>query len=174
MSRYLLLLRHGKAEKDVPDLPDHERPLTRLGRRQARAVGKHLRGLPCLPDLIVASTARRARATARRVARALKSKPLRLLYPELYNAQPEQVVQLLRKVPFSPITLLVVGHNPCWEQLAAHLVRQPVPLPTAGLARIVLPIDDWSELSLDTEGRLLDVWSPPDERGEARARDAAG
>ncbi len=172
MSRYLLLLRHAKACKNQDDWPDHERPLTRTGKRQARAVGKHLRSLPSQPELILASTARRARSTARRVGKRLKPKPQRLLYPELYQAKPEDVLKLLQKVPGNPETLLLVGHNPCFEQLAAHLVGQPVPLPTAGLARIMLPIDNWNAVSLDVHGELLDLWSPPEESVERQDTDA--
>lgn len=163
MALNLILLRHAKAARAEPEIPDHERPLTKWGRRQARAVGQYLRANTLQPDLIVSSTARRARATARRVANQLKPKPLRLLYPELYKADAQQAIEVLKTVPMAPATLLVVGHNPCWDQLASHVLQQTIQLPTAGLVRIELPIDRWFDWSWHVRGTLVGEWSPPQE-----------
>ena len=61
-ARRLVLLRHAKS--DWPDdVPDHERPLARRGRRDAPAAGRWLRKSGYVPDLVLCSTARRARET---------------------------------------------------------------------------------------------------------------
>jgi phosphohistidine phosphatase len=161
VSLNLVLLRHAQAVPKDPIWPDHERRLTARGRRQARCVGNYLRSVGLIPELVISSTARRARATARRVIRRLpKPRPLRLLFPELYQADPQRTLDVLRCVPGSPTSLLVVGHNPCWDELASAIVHQTVTLPTAGLAWIVLPIDQWTELNLDVSGKLERLWSP--------------
>ena len=62
----LLVLRHGKSSWSDPDLADHDRPLKKRGRRGARSIGEQLRDAGLAPDLVLSSTARRARSTARR------------------------------------------------------------------------------------------------------------
>ena len=61
MPKRLLVLRHAKSDWNEADLPDHERPLNGRGKREAPRVGKSLRQSDRVPDLIISSTARRAR-----------------------------------------------------------------------------------------------------------------
>ncbi len=65
----LLLLRHAKSSRDDPDLADHERPLNERGKRAAKEAGRFLRDEDLVPDLIVSSTALRARKTAQKAAK---------------------------------------------------------------------------------------------------------
>ena len=65
--RKVVLLRHAKSA--WPDVPDHDRPLARRGRRDAPVMGRWLRAAGYLPDQVVCSTARRARET-RQLAQA--------------------------------------------------------------------------------------------------------
>src|SRR3981189_2616083 len=99
MARRLVLLRHAKSA--WPDVPDHERPLAKRGRRDAPAVGRWLGGAghgpdagSCsaappgrparapgvgrwlgesgyVPDAVICSTAQRARQTWELVATGL-------------------------------------------------------------------------------------------------------
>jgi len=62
MTRRLMLLRHAKSA--WPDLPDHERPLAKRGRRDAPAAGSWLREADLRPDRVLCSTARRTRVAA--------------------------------------------------------------------------------------------------------------
>src|SRR5260221_13822701 len=59
----LLLLRHAKSSWDNPGGRDFDRPLAPRGRRTAPLIGGHLRDRQLLPDLVLCSTARRARET---------------------------------------------------------------------------------------------------------------
>ena len=55
---------------------------------------------------------------------------------------------------------LIVGHNPGLEELVEHLTGEQQDLPTAALAQIVLPIEQWRDLKLSTRGTLLGHWRP--------------
>ena len=59
-----------------------------------------------------------------------------------------------------PKRVLVVGHNPGLEELVARLTGNDEHLPTATLAQISLPIDQWRDLLLLTEGQLVSLWRP--------------
>jgi phosphohistidine phosphatase len=55
---------------------------------------------------------------------------------------------------------MIVGHNPGLEELIEHLTGERQDLPTATLAQIALPIDQWRDLKLSTRGTLLGHWRP--------------
>jgi phosphohistidine phosphatase len=55
---------------------------------------------------------------------------------------------------------MIVGHNPGLEELVAQLTGERQDLPTAALAQIVLPIDQWRDLKLSTRGTLAGRWRP--------------
>jgi phosphohistidine phosphatase len=149
--RTLLLLRHGKSDWDS-DVADHERPLTRRGKRDALRLGAALglRGL--LPDTIVSSTARRARSTARRVAEALPEPRQVSLEPNLYATSGAAYLSVAAALPDSAGTALLVGHNPLLEEAVLLLSGRALSLPTASLVCVDLPIDSWRELSQRTDG----------------------
>ena len=71
MSRELLILRHAKSAWDTPAETDFDRPLNGRGKRDAPRIGAWLMAQALLPDHVIASPARRARQTTRRVCKEL-------------------------------------------------------------------------------------------------------
>ncbi len=109
-TRELVLVRHAKSA--WPDLPDRDRPLAPRGRRQAPLVGKWLRAGGRLPDLVLCSTARRARETWQLMAVELGA-PVHVTHDEwIYGADAASLLDLIRQVPEEVQTLLLVGHAP--------------------------------------------------------------
>jgi phosphohistidine phosphatase len=163
-ARELLLLRHAKSAWDAPAATDLERPLSDRGKRDAPRIGGWLQARGLQPDHVVASPARRARQTARRVCRVLGC-PAIDWQPRAYLASLPTLLTLLADCPAPARRVLLVGHNPGLEELLAYLCGPELPapadgkrLPTATLARIALP-DDWGVLERDC-GRLL-AWIRP-------------
>ena len=66
--KLLSLLRHAKSSWKDTSLVDHDRPLAKRGERNAPRMGRLLKDEKLVPDLIVSSTARRARDTGPRHA----------------------------------------------------------------------------------------------------------
>lgn len=60
----LFIVRHAWAEDAGPDLLDHDRRLTKKGRRRFEAFARHLRGTGMGVDLVATSPLVRARETA--------------------------------------------------------------------------------------------------------------
>ncbi len=159
MSKVLLLLRHAKSSWSEAEQPDHDRPLSERGERDAPRVGRLLRDTDRLPDAILSSTAVRARRTAEIVADLSGYGGRVETYAELYLASPETYVRTLRTLD-EERRVLVVGHNPGLEQLATLLTGTPLTMPTAALAEIQLAIASWSDLYLGHCGELVDFWTP--------------
>jgi phosphohistidine phosphatase len=156
----LLILRHGKSSWKDASLADHDRPLNSRGRRDAPVMGELLRDEGLVPGLIVSSTAKRARTTAEAVAEASGYEGEVLLTRYLYMADPEDYLAVLQELDSTEESVMVVGHNPGMEALLEDLTGEYERLPTAALAQVELPVDRWTELTHETEGRLVNLWRP--------------
>ena len=78
-------------------------------------------------------------------------------------ASPADILSLLRTVREKAETVMIVGHNPGLEELVLQLTGERQDMPTAALARIVLPVDQWRDLKLSSRGTLLGLWRPKDQ-----------
>ena len=156
----LLLLRHAKSSRDVPDLSDHDRPLNDRGRQAAKQVGRFLRDEDLVPDLILCSTAVRARKTAQKAAKACDYPRAIELEERLYLANSHAHYAVLRGVDTGCKRVLLVGHNPGISEFLNQLTSAEEEMPTAGLAIVTLPIDRWKDLTARTRGKLIKFWRP--------------
>jgi phosphohistidine phosphatase len=161
VSLRLLILRHAKSSWSDEHADDWERTLTGRGVRDATRVGELLRRLSLVPDSIITSDAVRAQMTAQLVADAAGYGGKVIQSSLLYHAQPGAVIEVLRTVPAATVrSVMIVGHNPGLEDLAAQLTGEHVGLPTAALVNVAVDIDRWSELNPSTKARMIDIWTP--------------
>ena len=168
MGRRLLLLRHAKSSWSDAALDDRERPLNGRGERAAAVMGTYLAQRGALPSLVLCSSAERARQTARRVLGCLDAEPEVRFTDALYGASANEALALLRAVSPSISCVLVIGHNPCVEDLALALAgsgtekalaRLDRGLPTSGLAELELDEGGWASLAPGS-CRLVDYATP--------------
>ena len=156
----LLILRHAKSSWDNPNLADYDRPLNKRGKRDAPRMGKHIHQHGLVPDLILTSSAKRARKTASKVAEACSFAGKLKQIDSFYHAVPGVYLETLRTVSDKNQSVMVVGHNPTMELLVRHLTEEIVTMPTAALAHIDLPLQQWDSLDLYTRGKLVNLWTP--------------
>jgi phosphohistidine phosphatase len=144
--RRLVLIRHAKSAYPH-GVPDHERPLAGKGRRHAQAAGRWLVAEGPRIGLALCSTATRARHTWEIVHAELLASgtdvPTRW-EPDLYGADPDGVVELVRSLAADTATVAVVGHEPTMsglvEELAGRgsdpdaLAAASAKFPTSGIA----------------------------------------
>jgi phosphohistidine phosphatase len=170
--RRLLLLRHSKTEHDAPSGRDQDRRLDKRGHHDATEIGSWISRHPPFPDLVLVSHAVRAHQTWEVVWEAMKElvpQPQVELMPELYGADPAQLLQIIRDASAAdPKRLMLVGHNPGMHELALAIAgsgdaaaRKALGdnLPTSGLAVIDFAIDDWTDVAF-RRGRLVQFVSP--------------
>ena len=144
----LLVLRHAKSDRSDPQLADHERPLAPRGEADAPRMGAALAALGAIPDVIITSTAVRARDTARLVATAMGYEGAMNETRRVYAASGAELLALLREDAGDYDTVLLVGHNPGVEELLGFLIAGVgseigVRMPTAALACLTIEVDDW-------------------------------
>jgi phosphohistidine phosphatase len=148
----LHVLRHAKSSWDDPALADAARPLAPRGRRAAARLAAHVREAGIRPELVLCSSAARARQTLALLAEALGD-PDVVVEEGLYEASSGDLVARLRTLPAEVGEALLVGHNPALQGLVLRLAR-PGPLrervegklPTGALASLVLDAS-WRDLA---------------------------
>jgi phosphohistidine phosphatase len=155
----LLILRHAKSSWKKP-VADRDRPLNKRGKSDAPRMGKVLREAGLQPDLIISSTAKRARSTAEKVAQHSGHPGVVELSNDLYLGGPESYCRVLRGVPDAHESVLVVGHNPGLEMLLEALTGREEVLPTAALAHVHIEIEHWQEFDENARGEIVAVWRP--------------
>lgn len=119
-TRRLILLRHAKSAWPG-DVADHERPLAPRGRRDAPAAGRWLRKAGLAPDLVLCSTARRARETWQLAEENLGADPETVFEQRVYGASSAELLDLARQTPADIGTLLIVGHDPAMQRAVLEL-----------------------------------------------------
>ena len=144
--RRLYIMRHGKSDWGATGLADRERDLAQRGRRDSQRMGELLAERGLTPDRIIASPAKRARLTAKLVARACGYGGKIGREETLYYGEAERCVSLLCGLADAWRSVLVVGHNPGLEELVGLLTGESVKLTTANVAAIDLPVEDWADL----------------------------
>jgi len=153
----LIVMRHAKAG-ELPGGPDFERALRPRGQRDSVTAGKWLATGGFQPDLVICSAARRTRQTWQYVAPELGGNPEFTAEQRLYQADSEDVAEIIRQTPATIGTLLYIGHNPAAAEMASLLTGKEIALPTAAIAVIALA-SDWADLAAGT-GELVASWSP--------------
>lgn len=157
-ARQIILLRHAHASAPDPHLDDHDRALSVRGQMEADAAGRWLREHDAQPVRVVCSSAARARETCERVLATIGYSDLRE-EPRVFEASPATLLRILDEhADASP--LLMVGHNPGFEQLLALLTTG-----SSGAGRGMPPASIvWLELGgagLEPgSARVLHFWWP--------------
>jgi phosphohistidine phosphatase len=162
----LLMMRHAKSSWDDPDTADHERPLNKRGKRDAPHMGEWLAEHGLTPDVIVTSTAKRARKTAELVAEACGCQGELVVRSDLYHATPEVWMQVVRNLPETASRVLCIGHNPAVEEVLAHWTGEVVGMPTAAIAHLALDVETWRDFDGATGVSLRGVQRVKEVSGE--------
>jgi len=158
----LCLLRHAKSAWDAPLSGDHERPLAPRGRDAAPRIGQEMRRRGLSPDLVLCSTATRARETLELVLKSLGSTPEIRFDRRIYDAGTHELIDLISEFGTEVSQLLVVGHNPAMQITASvlsqtgdeeALLRLETKFPSAGLAILAFGDENWTKADL-ADGRL--------------------
>jgi phosphohistidine phosphatase len=152
----LYLLRHAKSSWKDTSLPDHDRPLAGRGRRAAKAIARHLREHGIEPELVLCSSAQRARATLERIEPALGTPAVRV-EGDLYAASAPALLARLPGVPDPVESVMLIDHNPALQDLALDLARRSptagelaAKYPTTALATLEFSASNWHELDHGT------------------------
>lgn len=158
----LLILRHAHTAP-AGEGGDRERKLTPQGLEDARMLGQTMKAKNYVPDFILCSPVTRTRQTLDQLLEGLGK--ISAEYPKIiYEGGYHELMELVRSVDDSCITLLVIGHNPAIHQFAASMGREDHDLMnslSSGYAPATLTVLDvprasWTDLQ-PGENAIIDL-----------------
>jgi phosphohistidine phosphatase len=158
----LYLLRHAKSSWKDPGLDDLDRPLNKRGRETAKTMAAYIRRAKIAPDLVLCSTAVRAKQTLEHIAKAIK--PPRVAFESrIYGVAQPELLKYLRGLPETVECALMIGHNPGLHDLALALAdtksRKRLPpaegkFPTGAIAAFRFE-GAWKGIALEWRDRVV-------------------
>ena len=164
----LTMLRHAKSSWGDTSLSDKERPLNGRGKSQAQQMGTHLTQKEIEPELIICSTAKRARQTLKQIMTHWQTNANVIYEDRLYLASTNSIVTLLAEHGSSVSHIMIIGHNPGFHQLAStladtgdenDLATLSQRYPTATLCVIKSKAEQWKNIDQNT-GELAIFTTP--------------
>ncbi len=152
----LLLMRHAKSSWEDDQLADHARPLNDRGRRDVPTIGERLSKRGIFPDMILSSSAMRAKTTASVIAPYLNLPASRVaVTDDLYMANSDIFLSIVQLTDDNVDTLMLVAHNPGITQFAATITDASLDhMPTAAVLICSFDAKAWHEVELGT-GRYI-------------------
>lgn len=118
----LILMRHAKTEPWTEGIDDFGRALTQQGHEDARRMAEELVAQGWSPELILVSSARRARETCAEVAAVVTGEKVRPM-ESLYLTGVRGLAEAVRQND-GPETLMVIGHNPGLHDFALSILKE--------------------------------------------------
>ncbi len=158
----ILLMRHAKSSWEGKNQEDWERPLSKRGKKDAERIGELLKKEKLIPQLILASSAVRARETAELVMEEIKYRADYCSVYRLYLAEVDVYVREIHHIPDEVPMALIIGHSPSLDSLLQMVTGKVETLPTSAVAQLSIPIDSWKDFSFDVQGELVNLWRPKD------------
>ncbi len=154
-------MRHGQSVDKQPGQADKERELTLQGVRDSQVIGRYLYDQKINLELILASTAIRAKQTAELITDATKLSVDKIqVEEEVYSASVRTYLELINEIDDAYNRVMCVGHNPSISYLAEYLTRAEIGnMPPAGLVIIQFNVLGWQEVN-QGEGTLIKFLKP--------------
>lgn len=148
MSKKIILYRHAKSDWEADYNNDHERPLASRGIKAATTMGKLLSTSEQFPELVITSSAVRAKQTIELSIKKGNWVCDVIEDDKLYYGGVEAALQVIRNIPKNYSRVMLVGHEPKWSTLASQLIGGgDLTFPTASMARIDFEESAWKNIS---------------------------
>ncbi len=144
-TKSLYLLRHAKAESATLQFSDEDRALTPKGVDDAKKLATKLVKKDIEFDLILTSPAIRAITSAQIIANRLDQKQSLRVEKKLYQADSTTLLAIVGKLNKKIKIILLVGHNPEFEDFAAYMTGESVSMQTCSLIEFTFDLKDWKD-----------------------------
>ena len=166
----LYVMRHAKSSWDNLQLPDHDRPLSDRGKRNAKKICEFFVKKQIKFDLILVSSSIRTKKTLKILQKKLEKPKKIITSKSLYLADENKIALKIKKIKKDYKKVLLINHEPAVTNLVNYLVKNKenslfklmnYKFPTAAFAKIVFDLDNWSKIN-DRTGLLKNFIRPKD------------
>ena len=143
----VILFRHGKSDWDAVYNTDHNRPLAKRGIKAAKRMGEYLADLDQMPDLVISSTAVRAKTTVQLAMETGEWSSEFKLDRSIYGGSSGTLLDLLYNINDSMGVACLVGHEPTFSSFISNCTNSGwIRFPTASMARLDFEVSAWKEI----------------------------
>ncbi|MEI6128291.1 MAG: histidine phosphatase family protein [Pseudomonadota bacterium] len=140
----IYLLRHAKADKSL--INDMGRDLSGKGHRQAESIGQWMSEKGIMPDWIISSSAKRAKATAKISSERIGYQKSIRFEDSLYDAGSDTYLDIIAALNNKYDSVMMVGHNPATSAMVTILTGVQLDMSPGTLVCIESDIDEWSSV----------------------------
>ena len=155
----IILFRHGKSDWDAIYDKDHNRPLSKRGIKAAKKMGNYLKQINQIPDVVISSSAIRAKNTAELAMNSGGWKSIFYIEPRIYGGSSEELLSIVQKINKKIKTVCLVGHEPICSSFISLCTFHSQRFTTASMAKIDFEFKEWSEINFG-KGILNWIKSP--------------
>lgn len=142
----LYLIRHAKSDWSDDSKSDFDRGLNKRGQKAILTMADTLKEKMVMPDLILCSSAKRAKLTAKGLAKEINYKGNIQPMETLYMAEPLQIIRSIKEIQDKYDKVFIIGHNPGITELTDLLVDEYIDnVPTLGIIALHVPIKHWKK-----------------------------
>ena len=162
--KQIYVLRHAKSSWDNSNLSDFERPLSKRGIRDANKLSIFLKNMDLMIDIVLCSTAVRAKDTFDLTAYGFNFEIGKANYTDkLYFGDVSSIIMNLKELDESLKNILIVGHNPTLHYLVELLTNKPIIRFTTCNLAIISHDGEWISLN-SQQCRLRSLIKPKELR----------
>tara|TARA_B100001013_G_C24541653_1_gene414923 strand:+ start:345 stop:836 length:492 start_codon:yes stop_codon:yes gene_type:complete len=150
----IILFRHGKSDWNANYDGDHNRPLAKRGIKATKNMGRFLAERNQIPDLVISSTAVRARTTAELAMEAGNWNCQMELESAIYGGSPDTLLNLTQQQDNTLVSICLVGHEPNFSMFISRASNDGyIRFTTANMAKIDFQVNQWKDIRF-YEGKL--------------------
>ncbi len=162
------LLRHAKSEWDKPFKSDHERPLSKRGRKNAKALRELLKERIEKIDMAYISDSERTTETFDILVKNNSIVWNKKFTDKVYEANLNDLLDLIKNTENEYNSILIIGHNPGLESLANYLIMRHNTFgdfsffhkfSTCAFLCLHFDVNYWANIT-DVQGKLGLYWLP--------------
>ena len=158
----IILFRHGKSEWNTFFDSDHNRPLAPRGIKAAKKMGVFLANKKQVPDLVISSTAIRARTTVELAIEKGNWESAMILESAIYGGPPTVLLSIAQAQLDTIKSICFVGHEPNFSMFISQACGLGhIEFTTANMAKIDFNVNNWKDIEF--EKGVLDWLQKPKE-----------
>lgn len=151
----LFIMRHGQKDTSNLNVDDYDIEVTKKGLEDVKKISKLLKEKNVLPDLLVASPAKRTKTTAELVAKELGYSK-NIMYNEvLFQAFVNEVIESITYTFDNVDTLMIIGHNPSLTALGVTLAGLKEKILMGEVVKIEFDCNSWTSID-KSNARLIE------------------
>ncbi len=162
-------MRHAKSSWYDGNLIDHERPLSKKGKKDAKKVCEFFVKRKIYFDYLILSTSKRTKKTAEIIFSKIKKPKKIIITKKIYLKSEDVILNLLKKIPFNYKKVLLINHDPAVKNLSKTLIKNNnsnlfnlmnYKFPTGSFVKIIFKINNWKYI--EKNGTIRDFIRPKD------------